>query len=540
MKEADIILKSNAIFDAVADRPSPGFVAVLGNRILAVGKPGEDAEYQGAQTKVYDLGERLVMPGFHDSHVHLLMSGMYRTCADLHDAKSEDEACRMLKEYCEKNPSTEEWVIGFSWYQIYWDVQELPTVASLDKYFPDRPCFLLNAELHGVWVNSKALEIAGITKDTPDPLGGIIERDKDGNPTGFLYETAIGLAGQHALKFTPAEEKRYLRSFMEGAAPLGITSVNDLMPYFRGNIGTVSVYSEMDKDGELTVRINASPDLLGDLDEVVGWREAYTSEKITVRLLKQFLDGVATTHTALMIDDYSDAPGNRGIPLADLEMVRKAVLEAHKRELSVKLHSCGDYSCRLALDYYEEAIKTHGKNGCRHTIEHLELVDPADVPRFTELGVIPSMQPEHIAAQTYAGSVYPSRFGPERMKMTWPLKTMLDAAGVIAIGTDSPVVSNNPFFEIYRAVTRVHEDKLPAGGDNPQEKLTMTEVLRGYTYGSAYGVRREHDLGTLEAGKLADIAVIDRNLFTISDNEEILDASVCLTVMDGKVIHENL
>ena len=539
MEKATLLIKGNAIFDSISDKPKPGFVAIDGNRIIEVGEPGAEDSFIDTSTKVIDAGDKLVMPGFHDSHVHLIMAGMYGLCVNLIDARSEDEACEMLRDYVEKNPVDDEWIFGFSWYHFFWDNKTLPTKASLDNYFPDRPVFLLNAEAHGAWVNSKALEIAGVTKDTPDPFGGSFERDENGEPTGFLYEAAIGSVSKYSCAFTTGQEKKYLKSFLNAAAPLGITSVNDMMPYFHGNMGNIETYSLMDKEGELSLRINAAPDLLGDLDEVCRQRDLYSSEKITVNFLKQFIDGVGPTHTALMLEDYSDAPGEKGIPLSDLEKIKNAILEAHKRSLSVKLHSCGDASARLALDYYENAIKMYGKNECRHTIEHLEVISPDDIPRLKELGVVPSVQPDHMAlTQTFEENPYPAAFGPERIIMSWPNKSLLDSAGVIAIGSDCPVVNNNPFLEIFRAVTRVHNDGEPKGGWHPEQKLSMSEVLRGYTYGGAYGARREKDLGTLEAGKFADIVIIDRNLFDVADQWDIKNANVFMTIMDGKIIFE--
>ena len=539
MKKADILLKSNAIFDAISDFPKSGFVAISGNKILATGETGEQ-QYIDSNTKVYDLGDKMVLPGFHDSHVHLIFTGMQEVYPLLFDARSEEECCIKLRDFIDKNPLDGEWIIGQGWYQVFWHDSTFPTKASLDKYFPDKPVFLLNAEGHSAWVNSKALEVAGVAKDIPDPYGGYFGRDEKGELTGFLCESAIAAVEKHACDFNHEQQTDFIKLFMGMVAPLGITSINDLMPTFHGNVGSVKAYADLDKAEELTVRVHCAPNLLGDLDEVLAWKEKYTSEKVTVTLLKQFLDGVASTHTALMVDDYSDAPGNKGLPLADLNAVHKATLEAHQKGFSVKLHACGDASVRLALDYFEEAINTYGKNKCRHTIEHLEIVDPVDIPRFKELGVIPSIQPEHIAEKTFEASVYPKKLGPERINWIWPTKSVLDAAGVVAIGSDSPVVPLNPFLEIFRAITRVHDDGKPEGGWLPSEKLTMSEVLRGYTYGSAYGVSREHELGTLEVGKFADIAVIDRNLFDLKDDWEILDASVCLTIMDGKVIYESM
>ena len=541
MSYADIIIKGN-IFDSVGDEPFKGYVATKGNRILEVGKGDDISKLKDESTKVYEMGEKLVIPGIHDSHVHLVLAGLFNIYANLINARSEEEVCKIMRDWADKNPQPkDEWVIGFSWYHVFWDEQVLPTKASLDKYFPDQPVFLLNAEAHGGWTNSKGLEIAGVTKDTPDPFGGAFERDENGEPTGFLYESAIGPVTAHAFNFTPEQMKSYVKSFMKVAASEGITSINDVMPYFHGNIGDVEVYSQMDKDGELTIRIHAAPNLLGDLDKICAHRDALTSDKLKIDMVKQFLDGVSTTHTALMLDDYSDKPGERGISLADLDAIEKAVPEAHKRGISIKLHSCGDASCRLALDYYEKAIKMYGKNACRHNIEHVELISPEDIPRMGELGIIPSMQPEHIAlTQVFDENPYPVTMGPERASRTWQFKTMLDTCGVVACGSDCPVVSSNPFLGIFRAVTRLHNDGKPEGGWNPTEKLTMAEVLKGYTSNGAYGVRREHELGTLEKGKFADIAVIDRNLFeTVKEDPwKIMDASVVLTVSDGKVVYE--
>ncbi|MDO4544962.1 MAG: amidohydrolase [Bacillota bacterium] len=536
---ADLVIKGNAIFDSVAVDPFPGFVAIKGNKIVEVGKGTDPSPYIGADTVVKSYGDQLIMAGFHDSHTHLLMAGMFKTYVNLADAKSEEEAALMVKEYADTLEDNTGWIRGFSWYHVFWDNKTLPTKESLDKYFPDRPVCLVNAEAHGVWANSKAMEIAGVTRDTPDPFGGEIARDEDGEPTGFFYESASGLITKYAFIFTPEEEKTIIREYMKGAARYGITALNDVQPYFHGNMGNLDVYSQMDRDGELTVRIHAAPDLLGDLDQVEAWREKYRSEKLRVEMLKQFLDGVSTTHTALVLEEYADAPGNYGISLNDTEAIKNAVPEAHKRGFSVKLHSCGDKSARMGLDYYENAIRMYGKNKCRHAIEHVEMLSDEDLPRFAELGVVPSVQPEHVAlTQKFSENPYFDTLGKERADKTWPLKDLYDTAGVLAIGSDCPVVDNSPFLEIYRGVTRLHNDGEPKGGWNPTQKLSVYEVLRSYTYGSAYGVSRENEMGTLEKGKFADIAVIDRNLFAV-DPQEIFDAKVILTVMDGNIVFED-
>ena len=535
---ADMIIKGNAIFDSVSDKPFAGFVAVKGNRIAAVGKDMESiSQYAGDDTKIIDAGDRLVMPGFHDSHTHLILAGMYKTYPNLGSARSEEEAAAMLKDYYDGQPG-DGWVYGFNWYHVFWDKKELPRKETLDRYFPDRPVFLINAEAHGAWVNSLALEIAGVTADTPDPFGGEIARDENGEPTGFLYESAIEYVAAHALIFTEEQEKTFLRKYMADAAELGITGVVDVQPYFGKDLGSLDVYTGMESDGELTVRITAAANLLGDLDEALENSKKYCTEKVRAHMLKQFVDGVITTHTALLLEDYTDAPGNRGTQLSELEKIDAAVQEGHKRGLWIKIHAIGDRAIRFTIDSYEKAIKTYGANGCRHAIEHVEMVTDSDIERFGQLGLIPSVQPEHIGLiPTWEGEEYRVNIGEERAGRTWSFRSLLESAGVLAIGSDCPVVDNNPFYAIHRGVTRLHDDGLPEGGWNPTQKLTVADILRGYTLGSAYGIGREDELGTLEEGKFADIAVIDRNLFE-TEPKDIRGAHVDMTIMDGKVIFE--
>lgn len=535
----NILIKSGSIFDGLSKEPYKGYVYVKGNKIVSVGRWDHSNHMNehriGDDTIIIDAGNKTVLPGFHDSHTHLIMSGLYRITANLAHARSEEEAVKSLTDYYENHDTIGDFILGFGWHHVFWDNRKLPTKDSLDKNFPDKPVFLLNSEAHAAWVNSKALEIAGITKDTPNPFGGEIARDENGEPTGFLSESALGLVTKYAMQFSHKEQSIIIKSYMDGAKKLGITSVIDVMPYFHGNMGDIPLYSEFDRIGALSVRIHTAPDLLGDLDEVLEWKNKYESDKLKVGLLKQFMDGVIPGHTALMIEDYSDAEGNRGTALFDIEAIEKAVMEAHKRGLSVKLHACGDLSVRLALDYYERALNMYGNMGCRHAIEHCEIVSNEDIPRFGKLDVIACVQPEHLAiTQTYEANPYPKKLG-NRVNQTWPLKSLLDSSAVLAFGSDCPVVDNNPFLEIYRAVTRVHNDGNPIGGWIPEQKLTLAESLRAYTFGSAYAVGRELEIGTLEANKLADIIILDRNIFEIPESE-ILETQVKTTIFDGKVI----
>ncbi|MEG0829858.1 MAG: amidohydrolase [Anaerovoracaceae bacterium] len=535
--KADMLIRSNVIFDSVKDEPFKGFVAIKDNKILGVGNSDQEEKYLDGKTKIYDYKDKTVMPGFHDSHTHLTLAGMYKTYPNLGDGKSEEETAKTLKAYYDKNRK-DGWIFGFNWYHVYWEKKELPNKKTLDKYFPDQPVFLINAEAHGAWVNSKALEIAGITKDTENPFGGEITRDEEGEATGFLYESAIALVAKYALEFTKDQEKTFLKKYMQEAAQLGITGVVDVQPYFGKDLGSLEVYTELEEAGELNIRITAAQDLLGDLDKALENSKKYCTQKVRAHMLKQFVDGVITTHTALLLDDYQDAPGNRGTQLSQLDSIREGIIEGHKRGLWIKIHAIGDRAIRFTIDSYEEAQKLHGKKDSRHAIEHIELIHEDDRPRFKELGLIPSVQPEHIGLlPTWEGEEYRTALGEERAGTTWPFKTLLKYSGVLAIGSDCPVVDNNPFYAINRGVTRLHDDGLPKGGWNPSEKLTVSQLLKGYTYGSAYGIGREDELGTLEAGKFADIVVVNTNLFTITP-DEIREAKVDLTIMDGNIIFD--
>ncbi|MCG8484681.1 MAG: amidohydrolase [Clostridia bacterium] len=538
-EKADIVIISDAIYTGQHKDTLDGFVAVKDNTIMAVGDKKDMESVVGSNTQVFDYTSKFVMPGFFDSHTHVIMAGMYQTHVNLGEAKSEDEAAQMVKKFAERVPN-DPWIIGFNWYHVYWENKKLPTKLSLDKYIKDRPVFLLNAEAHGAWVNSKALEIAGINRETMDPTYGEIERFENGDPTGYLYEEALGLIGKYALTFSEEKEEKMITKYMEGASRYGITSVNDMQPYFGMNLGSPDVYKSIEKKGELTVRVHAAPDLSKDVNEIKQLQEKYNSEKFKITLLKQFVDGVLTTFTALLIDEYSDRLGFRGNTLNNINNLRKWIESAHKEAISVRLHACGDGAVRAALDCFECAIKKFGKNSARHGIEHIEVLHPEDINRFKDLGIIASMQPEHLAiTHNFKDNPYTSRLGPERCKYTWPIKTLLRSGAVVAFGSDCPVVDNNPFLEIYRAVTRVHNDGKPKGGWNQDEKLTIEEALHAYTYGSAYGVGRENEIGTIEEGKLADLIVLDRNLFEI-DVEAIRSTEVEMTLMNGEIVFKKL
>ncbi|EZH65500.1 amidohydrolase [Bacillaceae bacterium JMAK1] len=537
MNNVDIVLKSRAIFTGNEEQPFAGGVAISGNKIVAVLKDETIQSYITGETTVYEYGDQLIMPGFHDFHVHLFAGSLAEQSVLLHAAKSEEEAAQMVKAFADEHPE-DEWIFGFRWYHIYWDRHELPTKATLDRLISDRPVFLFNDECHGAWLNSKALDILGITKESENPPFGEIVKDEYGEPTGFLYETAMGFAQQAFDSLSENKRRHLLQTFLEKAASYGVTSVSDMLPLPGLTLGDLEMYRTFEEEGTLTTRIHFMSALDGDLNQPKHLRDTYKTDKLKFNGLKQFLDGVPIAYTALLVEPYSDKQETIGDTLIPSDVVRDWVVEADKEGFRVRLHACGDGAVRLGLDCYEAAQVKNGTRDSRHTIEHIEVIHETDLSRVAKLGVVASMQPEHLAAaEHFQDNVYVDRLGKEREPLTWPIRSLQDRGTAIAFGTDFPVVGLDPWLEIYRAVTRKHDDNLPEDGWNAKEKISLRDALQHYTKGSAHASFTEDRLGTLEAGKLADVIVLQQNPFTSSESE-LKEIRTALTIMDGQVIYE--
>lgn len=538
MSDADLILVGASFFKGKGLSQDTDYIVSKANRIVATGMGDSWKEYSGDNTKVIQLNkEQLVLPGFHDSHLHIIMSGMHEKYVDLGLAKDEEDAAIMVKKFADTIPE-EEWVIGLNWYYLSWGKKILPTAASLDKYLPDRPVCLINTEVHGAWVNSKALEVIGINKDTQNPPCGEIYRSDNGVPTGYLSEAAMGFATSVALNFEPNLEKEIIRAFMKRANRVGITSVQDMRPELGIDLGKYETFHELDEDDELTVRIHAAANLFDEIPNVLDAQSKYNSELFQIALLKQYIDGVSTNYTALVIDGYLNCRDKHGIALSDLERVKNCIEKAHKHGLSVRLHSCGDGAVRQSLDFYGNAHGKYGKTGSRHGIEHAEIIKPEDLSRFQELSIIAAMQPEHINLSFEEFSQQP-KYDDKQLTYGWAIKTLSDLGTIVAFGSDSPVVDLNPCLGLHRAVNRSDNNEKPDGGWKPEEKISVEEAIHAYTYNSAFAVKREHEMGTLVEGKYADMVVLDRNLFTINP-KFIKDAKVLMTIMNGKIVYQNM
>lgn len=533
---ADYILQSNAIFDSCGDEPFKGFIAVAGNKIACVSdKPEEAEQWIGKDTKVYDYGNKLIVPGFGESHAHAFYGALEVRGANVVDVESEEEAVEKI--YLHEKDTGDGWVIAFGWNNEYWKVKELPTKASLDAKFPDRPVCVINEELHGMWVNSKALEIAGITKDTQIPEGmGMIHKDETGEPTGYMLETpAMKIVLDKAFIFTEDERDKLLDNYFRATASYGITSLSNLQIH---EILMEDVFEAMDKKGQLPMRMSLVASINEDKDKLLAMKKRFNSTNLKFGGVKGFADGTPMGYTGTLVEEYSDRPGFFGECYLTVEEFGEKAAWLEENEIRMRIHACGDGAVRNTLDIYNYAKAKAPGHNLRHTIEHIEVIHPDDIPRFGgDSDIIASVQPDHMWSLIFDEHPFHKILGPERCKHTYPFKTLRDRGTVLAFGSDHPIAGINPMNGLYRAVTRLAEDRKPEDGWSPWEKLSLADSIKAYTAGSAYQMYNEDITGTLEEGKLADIVVLDRNLFEV-DPEEILETNVELTMFDGRIIYK--
>lgn len=535
MVKADIVLSGNHVFTGLHEGTEKASIAIINNKIAAVGTQEEIQPMIGEQTVIHQFEDELIIPGFHDFHVHFMMGSLVQNdTVHLHDSESAEEGAKMVAAYAESRPN-DEWIIGLGWDHTNWQHKELPHRKVLDRYISDRPVILFNAELHYAWINSKAIEVCGLTKDTPDPDYGEVGKDAMGELTGLLFEHAIGYATEFAYQFSEEKRTTLVKDLLTEAAKCGVTSVNDL---FAANtapkqVEDLEVYSHFEEQGILTTRIHFSPELQMDVDDANRLKEKYRSDKLVFSGLKQFIDGVVTGHTAYLLDVYKDRPETTGDITKHPDEIKQLVKQADKHGFQIRFHAIGNGAIRLALDAFEEAIRENGQRDTRHVIEHVEVLHPDDVQRFQELGVIASFQPSHVALMPK--EAYTSRISEKQEPLYFPVKSIMDTEAAVSFGTDFPVAPLNPLLGIYHALTR---KDLNGQSWEESEKISLTQAIKAYTTTPAYGSFRENELGTIEEGKLADIAVLNENLFEISI-DKIPETEVIMTVMDGRVVYES-
>lgn len=547
---ADLVFTNGRVWTADAARPWAQAVAIRGDRIAYVGDPEGVAAFRGPQTKTRDLGGRLMTPGFNDAHVHLSGGALSLERVDLIEEQSLDAVQKKIQDFAGANPKSP-WVLGRGW--LYGSFPGgLPVKEQLDAVVPDRPAYMECYDGHTGWANSKALALAGITKDTKDPENGIIVRDpKTGEPTGALKESATSLL-EKAIP-NPEGEARYAL-FLKALALLssqGLTSVQDAGGLTGGGIlgGTeapadLELLDRARRENKLSVRVTASATMSeGRVDEVIAralaLRKRFDDDLIRVTAIKGFVDGVIEAHTAAMFTPYSDdASFGTGLPNWQPANLNAAVVAVDRAGFQVFLHAIGDRGVSMALDAYADAEAKNGRKDRRGRIEHIETSRASDWPRFKALGVIASMQPLHANPDQNNFNVWSRNAGPDRASRAWVWRALEQAGVTLAYGSDWPVVTSDVFRGLWCATQRKTREGTPKEGWLPQYAVSLDSALRHYTIDAAFASFEEQEKGSLVAGKKADLVVLSDDLFK-SPPETILKAKALLTVMDGKVVYQD-
>jgi hypothetical protein len=462
-----------------------------------------------ANAQYVDGGGATVLPGLIDAHGHVLSLGSKSAQIDLDGTESLEAAVARVRAFVQAHPGTG-WVLGDGWNQVRWRLGRFPLATELDAAVPGRPAALGRVDGHAMWLNSRALQLAGITKNTRDPVGGRIERDANGNPSGVLVDGAMKLAETVIPPPSDAERRAALRAALAQLSSVGLTSVGD------AGVSTenIELYKSFADQGLLSVRIYA---MVAD-QSFKDWPKSgpllgYGNDHLTVRSVKLFADGALGSRGAALLAPYADAPAQRGLLfMTDAEMTRK-VEAALQAGFQVNVHAIGDAANRQVLDAFQTAYQKVGGRSLRNRIEHAQVVSLTDIPRFKSLDLIASMQPTHATSDM---NMAEDRLGKDRLRGAYAWRTFLDQGTRIAGGSDFPVESPNPFFGLHAAVTRTDHTNQPPGGWYSSQAMTLLEAFRAFTLDAAYAQHQEKTLGSLEPGKWADFIVIDRDLFAIA------------------------
>jgi predicted amidohydrolase YtcJ len=531
--QADLIITNGRIFAPGANHIA---LAILSNRILAVSSQDEIERLAGPKTKRLDAKGCSVTPGFHDSHVHFLSGSLGLTQVDLADADSVEELEKRILAFIQRTPN-EACIVGRGW--VYGTFQGgLPNKAILDRIVPNKPAVMKCYDGHTLWVNSRALEAANITRDTPDPEGGIIVRDPvTMEPTGVLKEAAQTLMDNVIPKPTRSDKLSSLRKGMAEAHRYGITSVFDA----GVDREELELYESLRANGELdlrftfalTTRRNMSE---SDANQLTALRREFP--RLDIPAVKLFVDGVIESHTAVMLADYANKP-SRGLPETSQEDLNRIIELLDRRGWQIVVHAIGDGGIRMTLDAIERAQQLNPVPSTprRHRLEHIESISQADIGRFGPLGVIASMQPYHANPNSNIFGVWAANLGSDRTSRAWVWKSIQDAGGVIAFGSDWPVVSLDPRLGMHTALTRQTLQGKPDEGFLSSQRLPLAPVLNAYTYGSAFAENEEGQKGALVAGSLADVVIWDRDLFSLPV-DQVHTANVRMTILDGRVVFQ--
>jgi predicted amidohydrolase YtcJ len=550
-QSADVIITNAKVYTGNSQQPWAQAVAIKGERIIAVGPDAQMDRRRGPGTRMIDAQKRLLLSGFTDSHIHFMEGSVSLDRVNLAGTQNVAEMQKLILEYSRVHPPTnahDAWVLGRGWSYPEFGSAGLPDKKYLDQIIPNRPVFLEAFDGHSFWANSAALQLAGVTKDTPDPVNGKIVRDsRTGEATGALLESAADLVVRVIPQPTRQQRIAALGAGIALANRVGLTRViacADNTPLVSDYL-FLDLFDQLRRQGQLTLRLYVSSyfDPAGDSTaelreaELLLRRYPTSDDWIEAGAAKMFLDGVLEAHTAAMLAPYSDEPSQTGSLWWDPPKFKQIVQELDRRGIQVFTHAIGDRAVRLALDAYEQAEEINHTHDLRHRIEHIETISAQDIPRFGALGVIASMQPLHAYPDSDTLGPWLSAAGQERATRAWAWQSIARSGGHLAFGSDWPVVTLNPWEGIQNAVTRQTRDGKPEGGWVPEQRITLAEAIAGYTLGAAYSGHREKQEGSIEVGKLADLILVSQNLFEI-DPHKIADTQVLLTIVGGKTVYQ--
>ncbi len=527
--QADLVITNANIRTMDAKRPVARSLAVLNGKIVAIGAPSHTGMFIGPTTRVIDAGGKTIIPGFNDAHVHFMETGQQLSSVDLRTAATPAEFVARIKAFAAKLPKGR-WILGGKWDHENWKPNDLPTAEMIDAVTPDNPVFIDRLDGHMALANSLAMRLAKVDRNTKEVEGGLIVRKSNGDPAGVFKDAAM----TYIYKVIPVpsweEKMEAAQAATDHAASLGVTSVQDM------STGTdVGVFQELHRSGKLKTRVyGCSP--LADYKRwsSVGIHHAFGTPMLRVGCLKGYADGSLGSTTAWLFAPYLDDPTSSGLAGEDIPRTPEYVLGADLAQLQINIHAIGDRANDEILDIFEKTAAANGPRDRRFRIEHAQHLRQEDIERFAKLKVVASMQPYHIIDD---GRWAWKRLDEKRLKGTYAFRTILDTGGVLAFGSDSPVAPLDPIWGVYAAVTRrTLDDKNPSGWI-AEQKISVEETIRAFTWGSAYAEFQDGVKGTLEQGKLADMVMLSDDIFAI-DPVKIKDVKVLMTIVDGKVVFE--
>lgn len=529
---ADLIVTAQHIYTVDPDRPVVRAFAVRDGRVVFAGSEREALALKGPRTRLLALGDRTVIPGITDAHLHLLGVGTALRAVDLTGTLSYDEVIQRVAARAHELKAGE-WISGRGWNQNAWPDTRFPTHDALSRAVPDNPVVLGRVDGHALLANARAIEAAGVTASTPDPAGGRIVRNADGSPTGVFVDNAMELVRRVVPPPSRDETRAAILAAVAEFNRWGLTGVHD------AGVGgaTLDLYEELARAGRFTLRDYVMVD--GDSADIArayqrGPQSALYDGHLWVRAIKQWADGALGSRGAALLEDYSDDPGNRGYFVTDSAVILATAVSALRHGFQLCVHAIGDRANRMVLNVYEEALDSVPTADHRFRIEHAQILHHQDIPRFAALGVIPSMQTSHQTSDMYWAI---NRLGWTRAEGAYAWRSLLATGVIIPNGTDAPVERVNPMIGFHAAVTRQDADGWPAGGWFPAQRMTREEALEAMTIWPAYASFTEHVAGSLSPGKYADFVVLDQDIMTVAP-ERILETNVVMTVLGGQTVYQ--